>query len=85
MPIFVIYDGEMIWKHAFGTFDEAVDAVRKFVSNFNDIWKRTAGTDEDEWPAVMEHDFTAQDEQGGVFVAFNEVTKLSTFIKELNN
>jgi hypothetical protein len=83
MKIFVIYDGEMVWKHAFPTFEEAVDAVRKFVSNFNDIWKRTSGSDDNEWPAIMESEFKTHDEQGGIFVAFNEATKLSTFIKEL--
>lgn len=83
MSIFVIYDGEMVWKHAFFTFNEAVHAVQSYVSNFNDIWKRTPGTDDDDSPAMMQGDFTAQDEQGGVFVAFNEATKLSIFIKEL--
>lgn len=73
----------MVWKHAFSTFEEAVDAVQKFISNFNDIWKRMSSTDEDEWPAMMESEFNTHDEQGGIFVAFNEATKLSIFIKEL--
>jgi hypothetical protein len=47
--------------------------------------RRRAIYDEDcDNPAKMETEFTYKDEQGGVMVAFNEMDKISTFVKELN-
>ena len=47
MKIFVIYDGETIWKQAFTSFDEAVAAVKVFVTNYNENWRKTSEDDPD--------------------------------------
>ena len=81
MKLFVIYDGEAIWKHAFSSFDEAVAAVHAFVTDYNANFRSEADPD---WEiAKMETEFTVTDEQGGVLVAFNEAVKFGTYIKEL--
>ena len=84
MPIFIVYDGEMIWQRAFKTFDEAWDEVVSAVNGYNDAFKSMEDWDGEWVPAKMEAEVEFKDSQGGVLVAFNECTKLSTFIKQLD-
>ena len=83
MKIFVIYDAETIWKQAFSSFDEAVAAVKVFVTNYNENWRKTYEDDPDCEVAKMEKEFKTLDDKDGVLVAFNEVMKFGTYIKEL--
>jgi len=83
MKIFVIYDAETIWKQAFSSFDEAVAAVKVFVTNYNANWRKTYEDDPDWEVARMEKEFKILDDKDGVLVAFNEVMKFGTYIKEL--
>jgi hypothetical protein len=83
MKIFVVYDSTgYVWYRAHTSFQAAIDVVTLFMEEEN---RRRAICDEDcDSPAKMETEFTYKDEQGGVMVAFNEVDKISTFVKELN-
>jgi len=83
MKIFVIYDSTgYVWYRAYASFQSAIDVVTVFMEEEN---RRRAIYDEDcDSPAKMETEFTYKDEQGGVMVAFNEMDKISTFVKELN-
>jgi len=83
MKIFVVYDSTgYVWYRAYSSFQSAIDVVAIFLEEEN---RRRAIYDEDcDCPAKMEKEFTYKDEQGGIMVAFNEMDKISIFVKELN-
>jgi len=84
MKLFIIYDSTgFVWDRAHTSFQSAVDVVSLYIEQQNRLIKLYGG-EEDEPPAKMEKEYTYKDEQGGIMVAFNEIEKISTFIKALN-
>jgi hypothetical protein len=86
MKIFIIYDSlGFVWERAYKSFDKAILIVKEAVNEQNLCAKYDgAYEDEEDRPAKMEKEFTYKDEQGGIMVAFNEMDKISIFVKELN-
>jgi hypothetical protein len=86
MTIFIIYDGEKVWKKAYTTFDEALEAVKIGMDEVNVFATKERFYElYEERPAKMEaeirHD--VKDSMGGVLVAWNELEKMGVFIMEL--
>ena len=85
MKIFVVYDSTgYVWERAYKSFDKAILIVKEAVNEQNLCAKYDgAYEDEEDRPAKMEKEFTYKDEQGGIMVAFNEMDKISIFVKEV--
>ena len=83
--IFVIYKSDgFVDFVAHKSFQSAVNAVTETLTQENYEAKIDGCYQDDEDPpAKMEKNFTYKDEQGGVLVSHNELTKISTFVKEL--
>lgn len=84
MNIYVIYDSHgKVWDRVYDSFESALTIVSISVSDENRRWNAVDNADKHDNPAYMEYDFTKTDEQGGVLVAFSEIAKTSTYIKQL--
>lgn len=88
MPIFIIYDRQMIWPKAYTKFDDAVKDVSSYLDEVNACAKKDGFYElEDERPAKMEEEISQKeaekDSMGGVMVAWNELNKIAVYVKEL--
>jgi hypothetical protein len=84
MKIYVIYDSYgNVWDRVYTSFESALVVVSISVSEENRRWSVVDNAEGYQIPASMQKDFTKTDEQGGVFVAFSEIEKTSTYIKQL--
>ena len=88
MPIFIIYDRQMIWPKAYTKFDDAVKDVSSYLDEVNACAKKDGFYElDEERPAKMEEEISQKeaekDSMGGVMVAWNELNKIGVFIMEL--
>ena len=88
MPIFIIYDRQMIWPKAYTKFEDAVKDVSSYLDEVNACAKKDGFYElDEERPAKMEEEISQKeaekDSMGGVMVAWNELNKIGVFIMEL--
>jgi hypothetical protein len=86
--MFIIYDSEKIWKKAYTTFEDALEAVDIAIDEVNAFAKKDGFYEvEEDRPAKMEEEISQKeaekDSMGGVMVAWNELNKIGIFIMEL--
>ena len=87
MPIFIIYDKQMIWPKAYATFDDAVKDVSSYLDEEN-LRAKADGfyeLEKDRPAKIVFHHFTSKDKYGfnGLMVAWNEYEKIAVYVKEM--